>query len=358
MSEELDSAVSSLSEQTKKMNIALHYVNGDMQKAKQMVAGSYKDLYVLKCSFTSSSLNGVFIIFYNHMQFKVINLFTLVAPSYSMKKINSHDEWVIFEKESHAFLASGENDDILSRTLRDKIFNSFSIMFITDLNRFLTNNEEISLNRLFQKLIQDALGLQRVECDFSYQLSTSLDMEMNSITSRKLDRQTIEGQPQAAAEEPAGKEEVAGGDPKIGVDGIKLIINCSLILSPIKGKEISKIVSGDRIRVNIVDKNPKAITVAQAFNAYSDGKFSPINVRVKSVDYHAGIGYVLYVVVAKGILGKIVEEEENIKVAMDPTYFAEAADEVESKSNLPVIMIILTAIGVAVLVILALLKML
>jgi len=230
-------------------------------------------------------------------------------------------------------------------------------MFITDLNRFLTNNEEISLNRLFQKLIQDALGLQRVECDFSYQLSTSLDMELNSTTSRKLDKQTIEGQSQAA-EALADKEEVAGNDPRVGVDGIKLIINCSLILSPIKGKEISKIVSGDRIRVNIVDKNPKAITVAQAINAYSDGKFSPINVRVKSVDYHAGIGYVLYVVVAKGILGKIVEEEENIKVAMDPTYFAEAADEVESKSNLPVIMIILTAIGVAVLVILALLKML
>ena len=147
-------------------------------------------------------------------------------------------------------------------------------------------------------------------------------------------------------------------EPKTGIDGVKLIINCSLILSPIKGKDISKLTPGDRIRVNIIDNNPKAITVAEAFHAYKEGKFSPINGRVKSVEFTPGAGYIIYAVIAKGVLAKVVEEEENIKVAMDPSYYAESPVEEEAKSNLPIIMVVLTAIAIAVLVILALLNML
>ncbi len=358
MSEQLDSAVSSLNEQTKKMNIALYYVNGDMQKAKQMVAGNYRDIYALKCVFTSSSLNGGFLVFYNHMQLKVFNVYVIVSPSYNVKSINSNDDWKLFEKEISEVLAMGEHDDVLCRTLRDKISSSFSVMFIADLNKFLTNNDDISLNRLFQKLIQDALGLQRVECRFFNQLISSLEMELNSTSTRKLDKQTIEGQQEAAqaAQTETAKEETK--EPQAGIDGVKLVINCGLILSPIKGKDISKLVAGDRIRINIVDNNPKAITVAEAFGAYREGKFSPISGRIKSIEMVPDSGYVIYVVIAKGVLGKIVEEEDNIKVAMDPSYYVESAGEEEAKSNLPVIMVVLTAIAIAIIVILALLKVL
>jgi hypothetical protein len=183
-------------------------------------------------------------------------------------------------------------------------------------------------------------------------------MELNSTSTRKLDKQTIEGQQEAAQAAQTEAVQQQPKEPQAGLDGVKLIINCSLILSPIKGKEISRLAAGDRIRINIVDSNPKAVTVAEAFGAYREGKFSPISGRVKSIEMVPDSGYIIYVVIAKGVLGKIVEEEDNIKVAMDPSYYVESAGEEEAKSNLPVIMVVLTAIAIAIIVILALLKVL
>ena len=360
MSEELDSAVSSLGEQTKKLNIALYYVNGDMQKAKQMVAGTYKDLYALKCNFTSSSLYGAFLIHYNHMSFKITNIYVAVGPSYAVQSIEAGDDWRTFEKAIHSYIESGEQDDILSRTLRDKLTNSFSFLFIGDLNKYLKANNDISLNRMFQKVIQDSLGLQRVEANMMYQAITSLEMELFSISARKLDQQLIDSQKskEEQAVQPAQPEKPVSSEPKVGQDGVKLIIHCGLILSPIKGKDISKLLPGDRVKVNIVDNNPKAVTVAEAFDAYKDNKFLPIIGRIKSIQQVPGSGYLIYAVIAKGIIAKIIEEEDNIRVAMDPAYSVTATEEAEAKSNLPIIMIVMTAIAIAIGVIIVLLNLL
>ena len=55
MPESFESAVSTFSEQTKKLEIASHYTFGDTEKAKQMVSGTYKDLYAIKARFSSST---------------------------------------------------------------------------------------------------------------------------------------------------------------------------------------------------------------------------------------------------------------------------------------------------------------
>lgn len=360
MSEELDSAVNSLGEQTKKLNIALYYVNGDMQKAKQMVAGTLKDIYALKCNFTSSSLHGAFLIHYNHMSFKINNIFVAVGPSYTVQSIDAGDDWRVFEKAIQSYIDTGEQDDILSRSLRDKLTHSFSFLFIGDLNKYLKANNDISLNRMFQKVIQDSLGLQRVEANMMYQPISSLEMELFSTSARKLDQQIIDSQKtkDETIAQPVEEEKPVSSEPKVGQDGVKLIINCSLILSPIKGKDISKLLPGDRVKINIVDSNPKAVTVAEAFDAYKDNKFQPIIGRVKSIQQVQGSGYLIYAVIAKGIIAKIIEEEDNIRVAMDPAYSVTAKEEVETKSNLPIIMIIMTAIAIAVGVIIALLNLL
>lgn len=361
MSEELDSAVNSLGEQTKKLNIALYYVNGDMAKAKQMVAGTYKDIYALKCNFTSSSLHGAFLIHYNYMSFKINNIFVAVGPSYTVQNIEAGDDWRVFEKEIQDYIDTGEQDDILGRSLRDKLTHSFSFLFIGDLNKYLKANNDISLNRMFQKVIQDSLGLQRVEANLLYQPISSLEMELFSTSARKLDQQIIDSQKtkeEETAPQPEEAEKPVSSEPKVGQDGVKLIIHCSLILSPIKGKDISKLLPGDRVKVNIVDNNPKAVTVAEAFNAYKDNKFLPIIGRIKSIQQVPGSGYLIYAVIAKGIIAKIIEEEDNIRVAMDPAYTISSVEEAETKSNLPIIMIVMTAIAIAVVVIIVLLNFL
>jgi hypothetical protein len=131
-----------------------------------------------------------------------------------------------------------------------------------------------------------------------------------------------------------------------GLEGkeVKLMLNGALILSPIKGTDIGKLAVGDRIMISIIDKNPKSIDVAKAFNAYdSEGNIKPIPGRIVSIkrdDY-------LHVmaIVAKGIYMKIIEEEDNIKVAMDPAYYNQSGkNEPEDKGSSKTMMVILSIV--------------
>lgn len=125
---------------------------------------------------------------------------------------------------------------------------------------------------------------------------------------------------------------------------IKLMLNGALILSPIRGKEIGKLVLGDRIMISIIDKNPRAIDVAKAFGAYdSEGNIKPIPGRIVSIKRDEYLH--LMAIVAKGIYMKIVEEEDNIKVAMDPAHYNQGGKiDTEDGAHNRTMMIILAVV--------------
>jgi len=107
----------------------------------------------------------------------------------------------------------------------------------------------------------------------------------------------------------------------------------SLILSPIKGKDISELKIGDRVLISLIDNNDHTRSLAKAFNAYNaeENRLLPIPSRIKSIRYIDGVGFKIYVVIAKGIIGQIIEEEKNIKVALDPAVTVEVTDDKETK---------------------------
>ena len=99
--------------------------------------------------------------------------------------------------------------------------------------------------------------------------------------------------------------------------------------------------------ISIIDKTPKAIELAKAFKAYDEeGNMKPIPGRIVSLKKDDYLNIIA--IVAKGIYMKIIEEEENIKVAMDPTYYnqSKATEDEESKGFSKTFIIILTLIFV------------
>ncbi len=341
--------------------IALYYTGGDEQCAREMLEGKYRDLYIIKASFQSSSLAGAFLLFYNIKHLKLVDVCVYVTSGVMSPIPDSAALWWEFEKTVTRLIREGEQDHILVRTLRDGIIRSFTKSFIADLNRFLENEDDISLNRLVQKVVQDALGLQRLEMKVMATNTTSLEMEQKSITTRKIDPQNLETQKLDAAGKARPLEESSKSNvPRVGVDGVKLILKSSFILSPIKGKDITKLQVGDRVRINIIDKNPKAVAVAKAFNAYDEQnqKFLPVNARIRQIEKTEGKGIEAYALLAKGIIAHIIEEEENIKVAMDPNYVWQSEEEEKSPVNITAIIIIMLIIAICTAVVIALIKLL
>lgn len=345
MSDNLENAVNSLSEQTKKINIALFYTNNDMEKAKQMVAGSYKDLLALKIKFTSSSLYGAMLVFLNAPQVRFLDSFLIVSNDYLVDNIQNTQDWKTFEKDIAASRAS-VTDYRLINEIKDKFDRGLSIQVCTMIVKLFEKNDEIQLSRAFQKFIQETAGLQRVDISIEIQKISSLEMELESTSTRKID--SISPPAEKVPDEPIELEKNAEDDVKPGVNGVRAVIRSSLILSPIKGKDIKDLKINDKVMISLIDINDQNVTIAKAFNAYDaeNRRILPIPARIKSIKYVEGTGYKIYVVIAKGIIGQIIEEETNIKVAMDPSVPAATLDakEPEGKTSLGIIIALFAAI--------------
>lgn len=345
--EENEKAYQHLSEQTKKINIALHYTHGDMEKARQMVAGNYNDLYAIKVRFASSTMFGGFLLFFNHVYKTISGLTLILSPSYTLQNINPEWDWMLFEKEIAELMQKGDYDQILVKTFRDKIIKSLDIVLLNELARNIELKNAIAIDNIFRKLIQETLVLKRVDTLVVYQPTSSLTMELQSITITKLKSEIVEGEQSKKLEIQPASTGQADYTPQVGVDGVKLIIKSALILSPIKGKHISHLTSGDRVMISIVDTNPQAVKVAQALEAYEDEKFKPIPARITYVKYIPQKGYKVYGLIAKGIVVDIDEEEDNIKVALDPSYAATIQpEEEEAKPNYLIMAILVLAFGI------------
>ncbi len=326
---DLDSAASNLSEQTKKLQIALYYTLGDEDKAKKMINGSYLDLFIIKGKFSSSSVYGGFIVFLNVAHLRIVSSYALISRSFEVSDIKTNQDWRNFEKQLVEISKQSGYDEAMTSKMKDAMAKALTIQEVTKFAKLIEQDDGIATNHNFQKFITDVTGFQNIKLSVDYEKSNSITMELCSLTSTKMS---------AAAE--SAREKIQEVEVKVEtledpLEGkeVKLILNGSLVLSPIKGKEISELIAGDRIMISIIDKSSKAVDVLKAFNAMKDdGSHKPIPGRIVSVkraEY-----YTLFAIVAKGIYIKIVEEEDHIKVSMDPAYYNNSpTEEADTKQN-------------------------
>ncbi|HNR89472.1 MAG TPA: hypothetical protein PKM65_14110 [Spirochaetota bacterium] len=357
MDPEIAETIAKSPELARKYQIALHYTNGDEDKALKMLDGAYQDLYIIKGRFSSTTQNGLFVIFYNWFNFVAVSTSEIMSPSYMLRNVDPSQDWREFERQLMEHVAKGDHDEVMRRAMRDAVLKAFTVTIMKDVNKAVRNNDDIVLNRIFQRLIKDSMGLQNVDMEVNCQPDSSLAMELDSITSKKIDVESIAKNASRESESAVAPPADGFVRPEVGKDGVKLILKCGLILSPIKGKHISRLEVGDRVRVSILESSPNAIKVAEAFNAYDGKQFSPINARMK-VARKGDKGYEFYAVIAKGILAHVVEEEENIKVAMDPAFTVQESKDETKKGgiSMPIIVAIIAAFIIIVSVLIFLVK--
>jgi hypothetical protein len=319
MSEKLETATGSLSDYTKKLDIAMFFTNGDEDRAKQMLAGNLEDVCVIKGRFSSTQSFGAFIAFFNRYYLTLNSVYPVITDSFELKDIKTSGSWKNFEKDLMNFISKNSYDDVLSKQFKSVFITSFTVNFATELKKLLDEKIEVDINRVFQRMTQERMGLQGVNMMIDSEYISSLDMEIDSLTSRKM---VDYRQRKDDIKEGEVDIEVDTDDDKEALKGkeVKLLLRGSLILSPINGRDIGLLVVGDRLKVRIADVHPRAVQVAKAFNAYTEDGIQPIAGRIVFMRRRVDGGYTIFVAIAKGIYVKIEETEENIKVAIDTSY--------------------------------------
>ncbi len=316
MPDNLDNAAGSLSDFTRKLEIATFYANGDEERARQVVAGALKDFYVIKGRFASTTSFGVFIAFSNISYLSLNSLFVVISNSFELKDAKTFNDWMTYERDITDFMKTKEHDDVLARQFKNTFTGSFTYQFASELRKLVSEKKDMDINRLFQHIVQNRMGLQNVTMVVDVEEISSVEMELNSITSSKISEQPRahdkgSGEPDIQVDSDEDEKEILKGRD------VRLLLRGSLILSPLGGREIGLLVAGDRLKINITDRHEKAIHVLKAFSAIDEDGVRPITGRIVYVKHRVDGGYTIYAIVAKGIYAKIEELEEGIKVAID-----------------------------------------
>ena len=333
MTEQYDS----LNEQTKLFETALKYTDGDIEKAKAMVAGQYNDVTVVKGKFVigDKAESGIFLIFVNIKDEYISKI--ILVNSYNSSifdKVRIFDDWKGLYNDSMAF--SRGNDVIDSQEFSDHLLDS-----VIKHDIFLEVEEE-NLGELVRKLnqiIKEFYNIDELQCQIDIDNLSSLAIELIGII---IDLPA--GMDSGAGEESQEKpgDDLSAEDARITKIEAEAnyLVSGSIIVAPVSGKYVNDINLGELIKVLLTGKDNVTKKLLSVLNATKeDGSTSPVKGRLKAkIPLEKG-GYILYALVAKGVLAKIVEEE-NVKIQIDSS----VKDEVKKSKSDNVIMYILAVL--------------
>jgi len=309
---EENSQFNSLSEQARLINIALKYTNGDLEKAKLMASGQLNDVSIIKGRFASDSTltYGIFVVFINYINKYIVNVSSLVMSTKSIfEKAKIFNTWKSFYSDFEMFIreeaefnldASGFTNHLSSSIMG---YDIFSHLDREDLDGVTADVKEI-----IGKFLDD----YRLQCQIDVEKTSSLSLELEGIA---VEVPAIEAP--LPEEEPALTEEdriIA----KIEEDA-EYIVPGRVIVSPVRGKYIKDIKSGEAIKIIFSNRDEISLTIARMLNALTENdEYIPVKARIKAKIPTGGGGYIIYGVIAKNTLAKIIEEE-NVKIEMDLT---------------------------------------
>ncbi|HPG52685.1 MAG TPA: hypothetical protein PLA65_08685 [Spirochaetota bacterium] len=325
----------SLNEKTKMVDIAMKYTRGDIIKAKEMSGGQYLDIIVVKCKFLveKKGLSGMFMAYFNYIHEYIACCSSIIfSKTTPFEKLRIFDDWKALNKDLLAFRQGADVIDSQNFTyyLTDSfvgydVFPDVQEKNLTDLTRTVT------------EIIAKSFNVDSVKCQIELESTSSLAMDLAGL---KIDM------PGSAPKEMT--EIVQEDDRIVKVESeAKFVIEGKGIVAPVKGKNVTELIPGDKIMVLLSGHDMVSEKILKMLNAHDqEGGRLPVPGRLKAkIPIEKG-GTMLYAVVAKGVLAKIFEEE-NVKLLL-----GQSTEEIQSESpgiENKIIYIMAIAVGLIIL---------
>lgn len=321
----------SLDQKTRMVDLAMKYTNGDMEKAKAMAGGQFVDLRVVKgkAFFHEKNFSLLFILFFNVVNNYIGNSVCAIDEGNGLyEKVRIFDDWKALVKDLQAYRDGtriNEESDMSDYLMQSSIgYDLFPTVSSGDLD-FVTD----SLRDILVKKSEG--GQLQLQVDINE--GTSVEMELAGISVDVPGEDTVEDEetPKESVSVESAPSAAEARMARIEEDAT-YIVEGKVIVSPVKGKYINDIVIDEKIKVLLPSHDPVTQKIIAALNARDDdGNVRPIKGKLKEKVPLEKNGYVLYALVAKGILAKIVEEE-NVKIQMDRPELESSDPEGDKKS--------------------------
>lgn len=277
-----------------KIKLVLPYVNNRNDIAESVVKGAVNDVALVKFAFERGErLFGRGLIIYGMVSKSVNNVFLAVGPDRAFKDTDILAPVSDFMDDLESLVDSESFDDQAAVRI-DSVIRRANPAQLADA---ASKGDRALAGKAVAALLTAGIG-DGVDAEADSLLMNSLRMELLLKPGTRAQRRSTE------AQEAPAKEEAPGG--------MKLI-NCDLILSPTRGRNISSLRPGDHVQVMLDSSNPVAYKILKQLNLITADKVKPVGATVYSIKHHPKEGYKVFVHIVKGILGK-AEEEQDIRI--------------------------------------------
>jgi hypothetical protein len=324
------------SEKTKLLNIALKHTGGDMERAKFMVSGQYNDVKIIKVKFDIDEINiyGIVLIFINLPNRYIMHLDAiLMSVDNIIARASIFDSWKTFYSDMINFAKKEDKIIVPSFNLTNHLIESFKNY---DIYTNLESDNLEDLTDIMTDILRKFYSIGRVNCQLNIDNSNSLTLELSKIP--------IEDTNKVTNNENAGKVESEFAAKIEEIESkANILLNARIIISPIKGKHISNVQIGEKIKVILTGNDQVNKEIAKKLNVLTeDNQILPINMRVTEKFPMEKKGYYIYGLIAKNVLVRVIEEED-IKIEIDAIQKPQKAakDNIKKRDNRTILYIVL-----------------
>jgi len=338
----------SFNEKSKQIDQALKYTDGNLEKARLMVAGQFNDVVVIKGKFYSDKAKtyGIFYIFANKIKKIVLNLNVLLFPNNTVvAKARIFNNWRTFYAEFGDYILKESNYALPAfdfiKHLSDSL-NNYDIYVDIEYN-----NLEILTDKITD-IIKKYYTVPDVLCQIEFEIINSLVLESAGIPMELPGMNDGDMQDDVDSAEAKRMSEIEAG--------AEYIVEGRVIISPIRGIGINELKSGDKIKILLTGSDERTTLLAKKLGAVTEeGEKLPITVRVKEKLTLERGGFFIYGLAAKNVLVRIYEEE-SVKIEVGSALKAEKEEKRGSDSRIMIYLSLL--IGIIFILIIALLALL
>lgn len=297
---------------------ASNFTGGDVDKAKAMVAGHYKDIKVVKGKFaiTDADLYGFFLIFLKIDDDTISNIsMNIISNPEYFSSCDIEDKWTsCYSKflKMKEEIEMAEGDELVSH-MAESITGY-------DLFSYVKENDTDAIIDIFVENLRKFYSLPNIDCIIKIDESSSIEMIDKGLEIGNIYKEKPKKDNEKEIKLPGSEIE----------SKYSYKIDAKVLVSPVKGKYINDIADNEMIRVLPLKDTVLAKKIANAQKAIGDNnEILPLRAKViKKAALEDG-GYVIYALVANNVLAKIIEEE-NVKIEL---YNPQITNKNDEKSN-------------------------
>lgn len=323
MEQGIQQAATEFEKEKKKIERALEFTNGDLEKAKKLVSGEIRDIAVIKARFNEDDVKlfGAFIFFINLELSGIERIHTLITFDKGAFKTTPYAKWSEFENSLIDLQWKKEYLTAQSQELKTAIENNYAFESMSVIMEALNNKNEKKISDILNKVVAKTLNLD------TFKLEVGLEF-INKFNLKYEGRTDAEDKKEEAKEAEAQQQETYIKEGEV-------LLNAECEISPIRGININKLTPGMEILVRLREESDKDRYFINMFNAREGKKIIPLKAVVRLLTYDETFGFMVIAELGPGVVVKCLEAAQiNVKTPQI------AAKEKGSKTLVRVILVI------------------